>query len=141
MARVPTYMILDDHEIEDNWPSKANSQDWLTLYPHAIHAYQIYQCSHSPLFELDKEARIDGTLSKFWYTFQDGCADWFVMDSRTERTWSEIATKRSMIKRSQMKALLDWLNDGSKRVKLVVTSVPFFPDLKSETAIRLVLRK
>lgn len=48
MSRVPTYMILDDHEIEDNWPSKATDKDWLTLYPAAIHAYQIYQCSDLP---------------------------------------------------------------------------------------------
>src|SRR5205814_8707730 len=27
MSRVPTYMVLDDHEIEDNWPSKATQKD------------------------------------------------------------------------------------------------------------------
>ena len=34
---------------------------------------------------------------------------------------------------AQMTALLNWLNDASGRVKMVVTSVPFFPDLKSES--------
>lgn len=133
MSRVPTYMILDDHEIEDNWPSKATEKDWLTLYPSAIHAYQIYQCSHSPLFTLDQTDRLTGTLDRFWYSFQDGCCDCFVMDSRTERRWSEKPKQRRMITRRQMEALLNWLNDGSGRVKLVVTSVPFFPDLKSES--------
>jgi len=36
MSRTPTYMTLDDHEIEDNWPTKACDKDWKTLYPNAI---------------------------------------------------------------------------------------------------------
>ena len=48
MSQTPTYMTLDDHEIEDNWPRKADEKDWKTLFPHAIHAYQTYQLSHSP---------------------------------------------------------------------------------------------
>lgn len=133
VGRVPTYMILDDHEIEDNWPSKATDKDWVTLYPNAIHAYQVYQCSHSPLYDVDKKGRLTGTLSKFWYQFQDGCSDWFVMDCRNERIWSDDPAKRRMVKPDQMKALLKWLNDGSGRVKVIVTSVPFIPDLNSDT--------
>ena len=133
MSRIPTYMILDDHEIEDNWPSKATQKDWLTLYPSAIHAYQIYQCSHSPLFPLDPHGRLTGTLDRFWYAFRDGCCDCFVMDSRTERRWSDDPKRRKMISRHQMDALLAWLNDGSGHVKLVVTSVPFFPDPEADT--------
>ena len=130
MAAIPTYMILDDHEIEDNWPAKATDRDRATLYPHAIHAYQIYQCSHSPLFERDEDGRIDGVLQDFWYSFSDGCVDWFVTDSRTERV--VFGPNRRMFKPEQMKALLDWLNDGSTRVKIIVTSVPLAPDLNSE---------
>lgn len=131
-ARVPTYMILDDHEIEDNWPTKASDKDWVTLYPAAIHAYQIYQCSHSPLFDVDNNGRITGTLNRFWYTFQDGCCDWFMMDCRNERIWSPDPAKRQMVSENQMKALLYWLGNGSGRAKMIVTSVPFFPDLKTE---------
>ncbi|MGU3349173.1 alkaline phosphatase D family protein [Acinetobacter sp. JADD-159] len=130
MARVPTYMILDDHEIEDNWPANADKQDRVTLYPHAIHAYQIYQSSHSPLFSADGAGRIEGTLSHFWYSFVDGCSEWFVMDSRTERDLS--ATPPTMVSETQLKALLDWLGNGSQLVKFVVTSVPLFPDLLND---------
>jgi len=132
MARVPTYMILDDHEIEDNWPAKATPQDRVTLYPHAIHAYQIYQCSHSPLFTSTRDGRIEGTLAHFWYQFEDGCADWFVLDARTERMVSP--AEPQMINDTQMRALLLWLNDGSGKVKFVVSSVPVFPDLTSDSA-------
>lgn len=134
MSQVPTYMILDDHEIEDNWPQKATAVDRLTLFPNAIHAYQIYQCSHSPLFEADKQGGITGALSHFWYTFVDGCAEWFVTDCRTERVWDALPVNRRMMKDEQMKALLKWLNNGSGLVKMIVTSVPFIPDLNSESA-------
>lgn len=130
MARIPTYMILDDHEIEDNWPAKATNRDRATLYPHAIHAYQIYQCSHSPLFPAI-DGRIEGTLSHFWYSFAQGCAECFVMDARTERSLSE--ADRRMIKNTQMSALLSWLNNGSGKVKLVVSSVLVFPDLANDS--------
>lgn len=128
MSRVPTYMILDDHEIEDNWPSKASESDRLTLYPHAIHAYQIYQCSHGPLFRTTPEGRIAGTLEHFWYTFSDATTDWFVLDTRTERNPST----GQMIGAIQMTSLLEWLADGSGRFKFIVSSVPMFPDLASD---------
>ncbi|WP_410498158.1 alkaline phosphatase D family protein [Chitinibacter sp. S2-10] len=134
MSRVPTYMILDDHEIEDNWPIKATAKDMTTTYPHAIHAYQIYQASHSPVFELDDEGWVTGTPPRFWYTFSDGCADWFVMDVRTERIWDvDNPQRRKMVKQAQMVALLAWLSDKPERVKMVVSSVPFMPDLTSDS--------
>lgn len=129
MSRVPTYMVLDDHEIEDNWPTEATELDFKVLYPQAIHAYQVYQCSHGPMFNAN-HGRIEGTLSHFWYTFRDGCADWFVMDSRTERTKTG-----EIINKSQLDELCSWLltaNGG--RVRFVVTSVPMFPDFSADGA-------
>lgn len=130
MSCVPTYMILDDHEIEDNWPAKATEKDKVQLYPQAIHAYQIYQCSHSPLFQADANGRLDGILQKFWYCFTDGCVDTFVLDTRTERI--SAGERKRMLKEEQMTALLNWLGDGSGRVKLVVSSVPLAPDFSVE---------
>lgn len=132
MSTVPTYMILDDHEIEDNWPSKSCNQDKVVLYPNAIHAYQIYQCSHSPLFDAKLDGRIEGILQKFWYSFTDGCADWFVMDSRTERFISK--SRRNMVNQMQLDALFKWLEEGDNRVKMIVTSVPFAPDLDNDAS-------
>ncbi|MDP3290754.1 MAG: alkaline phosphatase D family protein [Sulfuricurvum sp.] len=132
MSRIPTYMILDDHEIEDNWPNKARKKDMTTLYPTAIHAYQIYQCSHSPVFNLDNNGLMSGTPTRFWYSFTNGCTDWFIMDVRTERIWDEAVDQRQMIKKAQMEALINWLSDNSGRAKMIVSSVPFIPDLKSD---------
>ncbi len=129
MARIPTYMTLDDHEIEDNWSAKASQEDLVTLFPVAIHAYLTYQLSHSPLFELSPdETKITGTPTKLWYSFSDGCCDFFVMDVRTERYFSEIETQKQIIRQEQMDAVKEWLIDGADRLKFIVSSVPFFPD-------------
>jgi alkaline phosphatase D len=131
MARVPTYMILDDHEIQDNWPADADKEDRVTLYPHAIHAYQIYQGSHSPLFAANEQGRIEGTLSQFWYTFVDGCSKWFVMDSRTERDLRSVPPR--MVSNKQLNSLLEWLSSAEDYVKFIVTSVPLFPELLNDS--------
>ena len=52
----------------------------------------------------------------------------FVLDTRTERE----PEYEEIIGEEQMAALLKWLKDGSERVKFVVTSVPFFPDIKKK---------
>ena len=126
MSQVSTYMTLDDHEIEDNWPCAASDKDYMMKYPAAMHAYQAYQASHSPLLELDAKGKLKGTPDHFYYRFSDGCCDFFVTDSRTEREPQD----QEMIGDEQMQSLLDWLGDGSGKVKMVVTSVPFFPDTK-----------
>jgi alkaline phosphatase D len=128
MARVPTYMTLDDHEIEDNWPAKATHEDWMVKYPAAMHAYLTYQASHSPLFAMETPGELLGTPEKLWYTFSDGCCDFFFTDTRTERFLSADVAESEIISGTQMEALKNWLVDGSGRVKLVVTSVPLFPD-------------
>ncbi|WP_325894353.1 alkaline phosphatase D family protein [Grimontia sp. NTOU-MAR1] len=126
MSSVPTYMTLDDHEIEDNWPSRASSKDLVTKYPAAMFSYQIYQMSHSPLLSIGENGKLFGKPGCYYYAFQDGCCDFFVTDTRTERSPEE----REIIGEKQMNALLGWLTNGSGRVKFVATSVPFFPDLK-----------
>jgi alkaline phosphatase D len=128
MANVSTYMILDDHEIEDNWPDKKRSGDDI-LYNNAISAYEIYQASHSPVFELLDDGRISRHPKHYWYQFTDGDIEWFVTDSRTQRNLS--ADDRRILDVEQEHALCQWLIHSPARVKLVVTSVMFFPDAKN----------
>ena len=72
MQRLPTYMILDDHEIEDNW-----SQDRLRrsaryqLFTIAIDAYLSYQWSHGPRTwgtRLEEQQESRGNVPKFIVT-------------------------------------------------------------------------
>ncbi|MDA0739796.1 MAG: alkaline phosphatase D family protein [Nitrospirae bacterium] len=131
MANVPTYMTLDDHEIEDNWPAKAEPKDWVTKYPAAMHSYMTYQMSGNPLFTVNAQNKLEGVPEKLWYVFTDGCCDVFVMDTRTERNLE--SEPKELVSREQLQALKDWLNDGSGKVKLVASPIPLFPDHKTES--------
>ncbi|MEM7350564.1 MAG: alkaline phosphatase D family protein [Acidobacteriota bacterium] len=132
MARVPTYMILDDHEIRDNWNRDQlnDSPENRDLYAAAMGAYQSYQVVHGPAFQLSKDPKVDVTPRKYWYTFECGRARFFVMDTRTERSPSQ----KRMINREQMRALKEWMLKNKKKVKFVATSVPFFPDRRNKSA-------
>ncbi|WP_248915374.1 alkaline phosphatase D family protein [Pseudomonas moorei] len=127
MSGLPTYMILDDHEIEDNWPANKNKSDEL-LYANAMKAYELYQASHSPAHELSSTGQINRELHKYWYQFTEGDIEWFVADSRTRRNLS--AADRRILDVEQEHALCTWLINSPARVKFVVTSVMFYPDCK-----------
>ena len=70
MGRVPTYMILDDHEIKDDWGTASP----LPLEPGredgALRAYRAFQHSHNP----------DGQNPDrpYYYNFRQGPAAFFV---------------------------------------------------------------
>jgi alkaline phosphatase D len=127
MSSVSTYMILDDHEIEDNWPANESKSD-AVLYKNAMAAYELYQASHSPAHERLANGQISRTLEQYWYQFSDGDIEWFVTDSRTRRNLS--ADDRRILDKDQEEALCNWLIHSQARVKFVVTSVMFYPDRK-----------
>ncbi|WP_237884264.1 alkaline phosphatase D family protein [Pseudomonas sp. PGPR40] len=127
MSGVPTYMILDDHEIEDNWPANESKYD-AYLYKNAMAAYELYQASHSPAHELLANGQVSRKLQQYWYQFSDGDIEWFITDSRTRRNLS--ASDRRILDEEQEQALLKWLINSLARVKFVVTSVMFYPDRK-----------
>lgn len=128
MSSTSTYMILDDHEIEDNWPANASKSDG-ALYRNAMAAYELYQTSHSPVHPLTTNGQINRSLLEhYWYQFSDGDIEWFVTDSRTRRNLSP--DDRRILDEAQEHALLEWLINSPARVKFVVTSVMFYPDRK-----------
>jgi alkaline phosphatase D len=127
MSALPTYMTLDDHEIEDNWPANRNKSDD-SLYANAINAYELYQASHGPAHELCADGQINRKLDKYWYLFTDGDIEWFVSDTRTRRNLA--ASDRRILDTEQEQAMCAWLVNSSARVKFVVTSVMFYPDSK-----------
>lgn len=133
LAHVPTYMTLDDHEIEDNWPAKATEKDWAQVYPAAMKAYSIYQCSHGPVHGAcaDGQQIVPANKPKdLWYTLSNGGTEWFVLDVRTER---DLKSKpRKLLGEQQMKALLDWLKTSKAHWKFVVSAVMVYPDLKQD---------
>lgn len=129
MSSTPTYMILDDHEIEDNWPARRATKDD-DLYKNAMKAYQLYQCSHGPAHTLTSNNTINPKLEHYWYQFTNGNLEWFVTDTRTRRNL--VPDDRRLMDHIQEKALTDWLLTSNAKVKFIVTSVMMFPDLKND---------
>jgi alkaline phosphatase D len=138
MRNATTYMILDDHEIEDNW-----TQDRLTdagkhqLFNLAIGAYQSYQWSHGP--------RTWGRL--LYYTFECAGYPTFVLDTRTQRFKDDLPglEDNHMLGRpsldpanhpGQLQLLKTWLAEQQQKrgnvPKFVVTSSVFAPNDMSE---------
>lgn len=110
LKTAPTYMTLDDHEIEDNW-----SQDRLSdngkhqLFNLAIGAYMSYQWSPGP--------RTWGRL--LYYRFKCAGYPFFVLDTRTQRFKDQSGLPDNhMLGRppidpvhpGQLKRLLKWLS-------------------------------
>jgi alkaline phosphatase D len=80
LRQLTSYMILDDHEIEDNWTQdRVSRETGRTLYLNAIRAYLSYQWSHGP-------RTWDGPL---YYTFECNGYPFFVLDTRTQRYTDE----------------------------------------------------
>jgi alkaline phosphatase D len=133
-----TYMILDDHEIEDNWTQdRLREKGSHQLFNMAISAYMSYQWAHGP--------RTFGRL--LFYAFE--CAGYpaFVLDSRTQRYKDDAIGLRDnhLLGRpsldpvnhpSQLQRLLDWLSDRQKAVgdapKFIVSASVFAPNAMDE---------
>ena len=123
MSQVPTYMVLDDHEIRNDWSKDQMRDGNQGFYMHAMRAYASYQHLHNP----------DTPEGQYWYSFQRGAFPFFVMDTRTQRILEPSAVEsRSVLGREQLNAFFEWLYKQRKApMKFVVSSVPFFPDPKA----------
>jgi cholesterol oxidase len=128
MTRLPTYMILDDHEIEDAWDSTRTSEEQQRLYHTAIDAYRCYQASHGP----------DRGPGQFWYEFEVCGVPFFVLDTRTEREIcdgydSNRCDGNRLLSTRQQVALFDWLrkHKDSSAPKFIVTPSVLAPDTKA----------
>lgn len=135
LKSIPTYMILDDHEISDNWTQDRikNSID-RRIFNLAMGAYRSYQWSHGPrTFQ-----------NSLYYHYACNGYPFFVLDARTQRFMDEKADDlddNHMLGRpsldkdnepSQMDRFLKWLGEQQKvrgnAPKFIVSSSVFVPN-------------
>jgi len=134
LRRIPTYMILDDHEIEDNWSQdrikKAQSRKVFNL---AIGAYRSYQWCHGPRTYGDR----------LYYSMQCGGYPFFALDMRTQRFMENAPNdlsdnrllgrpSRGQGEPSQLERLVRWLRDSQSQhgnaPKFIVSPSVFAPN-------------
>ena len=139
LRQIPTYMILDDHEIEDNWvQGRINKSEKRNLFNFAIQAYLSYQWSHGP--------RAFG--KQLYYSFDVAGFPFFVVDGRTQRLRDDEdydLTDNHLLGRpgkgteykGQIDLLCEWLvkqqADKKNRPKFIVTASVFVPNDVSTT--------
>ena len=121
LASLPHYMILDDHEIFDDFH---NGKPFLQRPSDSIRdsakvAYQEYQDSHNP----------QNYWPAYHYSFEWAAAKFFVVDVRSERHKGEHST---IVSPQQMARLKDWLKTNRDEVKFVATAVPFVGEARRD---------
>ena len=114
---LPWLNVIDDHEIANDW-----DRGWEKPYPAAIDPFNIYHHSVNPPHL--------GNAS--YYTFTQGPASFFLLDTRRYRTpvWeqSHNDSTKTMLGAKQLQEVLLWLakpEPAGIRWKILVTSVPF----------------
>lgn len=119
LAQCPQYMMLDDHEIVDQYDAAdigAHKYSTVQYLQPARQAYREYVHCRHPINNQDS----------LYYNFQYGDVHFFVMDTRTERCGGS----GRMISREQLDDFKLWLAERSSALKFVVSSVPFVGELR-----------
>ncbi|MET0156275.1 MAG: alkaline phosphatase D family protein [Rickettsiales bacterium] len=158
LRRIPVYMTLDDHEIEDNWTQdRIRNAAKRELFNIAIGFYMSYQRSHGPRFEdgYASGRKMEGSdvcfshnsLIRLFYDFNCGGYPFFVLDTRTQRYKDEMPGLKDnhMLGRpgmhvgepSQIDYLCAWLrhmqHDVGDAPKFIGTSSVFVPNTVTST--------
>lgn len=130
----PTYMILDDHEIEDNWcQGRIRKPNKKMLFNLAIGTYLSYQWSHGP--------RTYGL--RLYYSFEAAGYPFFVLDTRTQRYIDDVPDSLAdnhLLGRpsldpsepSQLDIVCNWLVEQQRlrgnAPKFIITASVFVPN-------------
>ncbi len=112
LTKLPHYMILDDHEIVNNFSNDPDENKYRKSV--ALKAYREFVHIRNP--------QSYGT-APLYYTFNWGNVHFFVLDVRTERYMDE--PDNQIIGDEQMEVLKEWLIKYSTDQKFIVSSVPF----------------
>ncbi len=133
LRRLPSYWMLDDHEIIDNWqPLSSNSETDLDLDLGRAAYVNFQRGIRQPVGHNN-----NGKLSALWYSFVENGFHFFVADSRTDREprTSSNVSSAELFSQDQMNALRDWLiqqslDDDPYRPKFIVSPAMLLPRYK-----------
>lgn len=128
----PTYMILDDHELWNDYYRYSDEVERRDpeRFEAAISSYLAHQAILSP------NTYPPNTLSvsqypELDYKFEKGPYKFYVLDLRTKRNYGG-ATGPMMIDEDQEQDLINWINENKDHPypKFIVSGIPVIPDFK-----------
>ncbi|MBV1881928.1 MAG: alkaline phosphatase D family protein [Pseudomonadales bacterium] len=119
MKKLPSFNMIDDHEIINNWESLSKKdlqnekhktwgiaafKNWQRKYSHTLHSCTTH----------DKN-----TCNGLWFDFEENDFSFFMVDSRTERQHRNAKNVESanMMGKDQFNALIGWLKKQSRSSK------------------------
>ncbi len=109
LRQIPTYMMMDDHEVSDNWhPEDPEDLRLPSLRDWGLTAFEEHQWLHSPQNGSDLCARagVRPPVRSYFYAFEAAGFPFFVCDTRSGRS-----ARRRIIDEAQQAALQRWLSD------------------------------
>ena len=130
LRKLPSYNMLDDHELSDNWEPVTNnttaSKKLNTTRQLGVNAFLKYQRGEEQVTDQN------GQIGSLWYTFQQQKHDFFVCDSRTQRTARTAENidhkDTTLLGCEQHLALEKWLQKPTQRTpRFVLSSSIFLP--------------
>ncbi len=131
LARFPNYMLLDDHEIANDF-NKDDLNNREGLYAIRVYrdpgiaAYEAFQVSHGPGLHPSNQAN----HKRYDYSFDHGDAKFFAMDARLDRLPIRTgADPGEIISPDQERDLYAWMRANPDAVKFVITPLPFVGDI------------
>lgn len=137
MSKIPVHMLPDDHEITDNYEpvndknSVVDKRQKRQLVD-GLQAYWKYQRLEPVQLSINdtntvRAVKILGKVVS--YTFDHGCAAFYMLDTRTKREFREIGKPDTakMFGDQELETLLEWLLKNKDKIKFIVTPSMLFP--------------
>ena len=124
LRRIPAAMLLDDHEISDNWTRLSTTEPEHAANEkqraRGLEAFLLYQ-------RMDNGAWRSHAKSSTDAHFEWGGLPVYLLDTRSQRAARSAGTAPQIIARQQREALKDWLLANRLRPKCIVTPSLFLP--------------
>ena len=135
LRRLPSFMMLDDHELLNDWDRAESSVGKASHYRDGKSAYWNFQRN------LHQTPEVDDLLKQpLWYSFEQQGFDFFMIDSRSERDGRSVrhsdeqacvapVKQARLISDEQLQAFKAWLLDepGDGRPRFVVSPSMLLP--------------
>ena len=127
LSRVPTYMMMDDHEVGNDWhPQDALDSEDAAMREEGLNVFRRYQWLHSPGNDARRRRRADGGPA-YHYAFDLRGIPVFVCDTRRGRDG-----RREILDDAQFAELARWLAAQPRAaLKVVVSPSVLVPFLES----------